>query len=607
MSTVSQIVRSAEGLAPDIIQINDSLADIGPPSENLGVNGNTYIDTASGIQYQKKSGVWVAVVDIAAVGPPASVPDPLTINNGLFVNNISGAAGDGFVLDGGNVGDVQVLIGGGQAFQVGQPGSLDNVRIQNNGNVLAASKVQGFELEAAGGSHLINIKNGVSGGLIENQTGPLEIKNNAASGINVNASAGPLNLRSNVETSVQDFSTGYSMVINPNTGFTSNSNNSIALTHVTPDKDINVNTAGTGSINLNSAGSLTLDANSFININSTMNWGLNDVVNADRLQGPTVTIISDTNALNLESANAAVNITSAAPITLGNVAATGSISIDPTFNKIVGFANAPVQIENFVIGQGITLKTNPAGVASINLEASSVAIVAPAGAGSIGIDPANNKITGFATQPVQIENFAANQDIILRPNPAGSGSVVFDVPANGDVDYLNSNINNLNGINGSSGELRAKSLCVIGGVMQFRETPRNIEWFIQNAGANNTFYGGKGLSASPADFGALNLGPGPHTLTDLAIRANYNVPWTWGGGTAVLTVGVVLNTLPSIAANYTPLYTLNLNTAGNFYAQDSGPINITIPPGNSFVCRLVTTGTSSTSNQIDMTISAILY
>ena len=380
------------------------------------------------------------------------------------------------------------------------------------------------------------------------------------------------------------------MVINPNTGFTSNSNNSIALTHVTPDKDIDVNTAGTGSINLNSAGSLTLDANSFVNINSTMNWGLNDVVNADRLQGPTVTIISDTNALNLESSNAAVNITSAAPITLGNVAATGSISIDPTFNKIVGFANAPVQIENFVIGQGITLKTNPAGVASINLEASSVAIVAPAGAGSIGIDPANNKITGFANQPVQIENFAANQDIILRPNPGGSGSVVFDVP-NGDIDCLNAPINNLSGINGSLGITSAQHLSVnSSGVMAFRNQPMTVSLGFKDVGDSGVHYPDGPFNPNPADYDCHPIGPEARRLTSFNLRFLYDVAFTLGGGTSVFEIGYVPTGSPCNIASFVSLFSNPVSTGANITTVNSGPLDILVPANASITGRLTNTG-----------------
>jgi len=625
MSAISQIVRTSgvtknnpSGFVSDILQLTQALADIGPPDEDNGIVGNTYIDTASGIQYQKGLDGWIPVVDIAAVGPPASVPDPLTINNGLFVNNISGAAGDGFVLDGGNVGDVQVLIGSGQGFQVGQPGALDAVKIQNNGNVLAQSKVRGFELESAGGSHLINIKNGVSGGLIENQTGPLEIKNNAASGINVNASTGPLNLRSNVETSVQDFSTGYSMVINPNTGFTSNSNNSIALTHVTPDKDINVNTAGTGSINLNSAGSLTLDANSFVNINSTMNWGLNDVVNADKIQGPAVTITADTTDLNLESTNADINITAplagSANITSGltKVSSTGgslifesagaafqlndttntkTFSLDANTGTILNNAAAPLKLQHFTASQPIELQTAGGDILLTDGTASK----------TMKIKPALSQIIADSAAPFVVGNFSAGQDISFSTNGG-------ELSSNSNLDMINNEIKNVSSFNGSSGITSAQHLSVnSSGVLAFRNQPMTVSLGFKDVGNAGVHYPDGPFNPNPADYDCHPIGPNARRLTSFNLRFLYDVAYTLGGGTSVFEIGYVPTGAPCNTASFVSLFSNPVSTGANITTVNSGALDILVPANASITGRLTNTGnTPSPDNKAELRCSVQL-
>ena len=159
MSAISQIIRTSgrtqnnpSGFTSDILQITQSLADVGAPSEDIGIVGNTYIDTVTGIQYQKGLDGWVPVVDIAAVGPPPSIPDPLSINQ-LNINRIQGNASDDVTIDAGNIGKCQILSNAADALQIGQVGSEDGVKIQNNGNVIAGSLVRGFRLSALGGAN----------------------------------------------------------------------------------------------------------------------------------------------------------------------------------------------------------------------------------------------------------------------------------------------------------------------------------------------------------------------------------------------------------------------------------------------------------------------
>ena len=475
--SLSQIVRTESGLANDIIAMNKALADTGVPAASLGVIGNTYIDTVSGIQYQKEQSGWVSVVDIASVGPPFAVPDPLTLNNGLFVNIIKGAAADGFELDAGLTGHVQVLATGTDGLQVGPVGNEDNIVLTSAGDITAVSSVK------------TNLVDSVAGNLtLRPATGKLVLSTFTGAGEGIQA-------EKNIDMLTNDLAEVGAI--------TGSVGNFTVSSGVTVGDKLTLQAAGGvgGGIDIKPLGGV-------IAMKGQTDWETNDIINV------------------------------------------GSVT----------------SVEYVM--------TN--GVATITTK-----VDGPSGPSII-----------------------SDKAIVLSGVDVGAGAVKIK---GGALSMENDEIINLAAINGSDLLTICRNLGVDqAGVLEFRELPQTYT-FLENAfGGVGTDYMGFGAVVGPGDFWVAPIGPTSKKLRAVSARLIYNAAWSFGGGTAVVEVGTISNILPAAIANFVSLYTLNLNTAGDFYDGSIQELDLLAAAGSSIVVRTTLTGTSSTSVNAELVVNVIM-
>jgi hypothetical protein len=611
----------------DFIRPSRSIKGSGAPGPDVGQDYYTYTDTDSGVEYQKSGGVWEPFLNLGSFAPPAVIPDPLQLSE-LDTDLIKGNVSDNITIDGNVAGNVQVLIGSGQAFQVGQPGALDTVVIQNNGNVLAGSKVRGFELESAGGSHDIQIKNGVSGGLIENLTGPLEIKNSAVGDLNINAAGANTKLNLSA-TRDMVLSSGAALELRPTNniecfgaldlksgGIQRNDGNDIDISNLSSggridmfaqtgnilfrgtgggqiqtEKDINMQTKNI--INANQitgdnlsvsapVGNLTLDSASFINLNSTMNFGLNDVVNADQIQGPSLRIRADTTDLLLDSDNGNVNLTST----------TGTTSKTTGIHKFTNILNNDIVTIEGNTGNGRMTVSGLPFVGGNKIEVDGIGSIKKIGTGDLNIQ--HNETNGNI-------NLLTDGGVIRMQD--GPNAMTFDPEAKratmekiviqelnfsaSKTDYTILGTNNT-------------------GVLDFRQAPRTVSMSVSAFGSNNaTDYFGLGENVAPSDFWALPIGGAPAVLTSYCMQLMSNAEFTFGGGSCSLQIGYVPLGSVCTAANYVILHTTVINTAVPLYQICSGPVAEALPASCALVARIFTAGiaASSTNNELALSVT----
>ena len=289
------------GLYSDLLAVGRSFVGSGAPVDVPGaIVYSKYTDTSAGIEYQlDEQGVWQPQVDYSAFAPPPS--DPLSLNR-LNVNEVHGNSGDGFILDGGNVGTVQVVSENiGAAFQVGTSASPDNIIFQNNGYANIKSGVRTYDLQLdnyagrqlkleAQGEYKIKVQgtpdvlkvesaldNDIQlvtdgtgkvsvvknlGGQIDIDPQNNKISSNASpftlsSGItNVESLGGSLNLKATSYTQVQDLSSGKAIVLDATSGtIAGNPDAPFVIQNVQANQDLDLKTVAAGNINLRSGSS----------------------------------------------------------------------------------------------------------------------------------------------------------------------------------------------------------------------------------------------------------------------------------------------------------------------------------------------------------------
>ena len=523
--SVSQIVRTANGLAPDIIEMNKTLAASGVPDPSLGVIGNTYVDTATGIEYQKNSLGWQAVYDISSVGP--GVSDPLSLNQ-LNVDLIRGNAGDNVNINAGTTGTVQVILNTGHNLQVGGVGTEDNLVIEQNGNLVSGSLVKGFEL------------------LSDNFTGKA---------ISINASAGKIE-----HGGAQPF----------------------IIENLTPGQTINIKSAGSVILEPSPGPGSTVSCLKNIDLNN------NDLIGVRNITGDgTQNMIVGSGGffdLVLTSNQKGVNV----------LAVNDNINLQANGTHAIIVKNAAAQ--EFI-------KMDGNNAAEFKLTVSN-----PVSSNSIDIKGVGD-IIKTGTAPLTLEHLDPLGNINLRTSGGGGVIVMNDGAGNITFDALNerATIDKLDttSINNSSSSTVNQVLSVTNaGVLQFSRPPETAIFTGLNIGSNGTHYlNASSLVPTPGDVSTY-----PHILggVNAKIEANliYSAPFTWGGGTSSLEIGYLAVGVPCNAANWTPIFTTPLSTAGDFYYTYTSP-NIAIP-GGKLAVRLVNTGTSSTSNLAEIIVKLIL-
>lgn len=288
------------GLYSDLLAVGRSFVGSGAPVDVPGaIVYSKYTDTSAGIEYQlDEQGVWQAQVDYSSFAPPPS--DPLSLNR-LNVNEVHGNSGDGFILDGGNVGTVQVVSENiGAALQVGTSASPDNIIFQNNGYANIKSGVRTYDLQLdnysgrqlkleAQGEYKIKVQGTpdvlkvesaldndiqlVTDGtgkvsVVKNLGGQIDIdpQNNKISSnaspftlssniTNVESLGGSLNLKAGGLTQVQDLLSGKVIVLDPTGTIAGNPDAPFVIQNVQANQDLDLKTAGAGQINLRSGSS----------------------------------------------------------------------------------------------------------------------------------------------------------------------------------------------------------------------------------------------------------------------------------------------------------------------------------------------------------------
>lgn len=255
----------------DFIKPMRKLKGSGAPAANLGENHWEYLDEVSGIDYVKSNGVWEPYADYSSFAPAPA--DPLTLNQ-LNVNTIRGNASDDVLIDAGT-GICQVL----NQFQVGQVGALDNVQIQDNGNIFAGSLVRSFnvkswdgaqseieinafnekivqngpaknlEVQAVAGNVSLNGSTGLS--LNANGNG-VDCNNEALNNVNqVSGSGLVLGLSANTSLVFQETATNKLINVDPaEASISNNSNGTFTIKHLTTGEDVELQAEQTGPGNV---------------------------------------------------------------------------------------------------------------------------------------------------------------------------------------------------------------------------------------------------------------------------------------------------------------------------------------------------------------------
>lgn len=537
MSLVSQRVRSnpspsnPTGIVDDLLKIGTTSAASGVPDSNTsGLPGSSYIDSSTGIQYIKQSdGSWQPIYD------PGTLPvnDPFiagTVECNFLkvdessVDAIVGRTSESVSIDLKAGGDLNISSGPVNGINI----NAGNTVLTGNGGITAQSGVRSYE----------TIVDNFSGRQIKLEQTP-EYKlavTGLAGDLTIDAGANTVKLASDLDMQSNNI---LNFVAPPVSVITGN-----------PDLTIN----GTA---------LTLDPSGFINLGSTVNVGLNDFVNCDLVQGPTLNMTSTVNTINKTSGiHSFTNVLNDDIVTIeGNT------------------GNGKMTVSGLPFGNGNKIEID--GIGSIK---------------KIGTSALNIEQTNAGSNT----NLLSNGGVIRMQD--GANAMTFD-PAAKRATMEKIVIEQLNF---SAGKTIYTSFGTDEtGVLDFRKPPKTFDVAFGNMGSNGSIYATN--IANPADFTTYYLGSTSRNLIEVNVRLAFSAAWSFGGGTSTLGIGYCLQDTPAIDANYVSMYTMALNTAGNFYQQESGSINVAIPANASLVVKITNTGTSSTSNNAELFVNFTVH
>ena len=496
--SVSQTVRTTlrtdanpTGLVPDILQLGATLSGSGvPDSSTSGIQGNSYIDTATGIEYVKQSdGTWSPIYDPSTL--PAPDPFPVGTLDANFVNTdelktdkIQGRNAENVVIDGQTTGLVQVVTNNTRALQIGAVGSEDNSYIQNNGYAVFSSGTKQYDL------------------LLDN--------------------AGGQAIKHEVAPNYKSYVSGV-----PSEWIIENENAPI-----------------------------TLSSNNLINIKETASG----------------------NKLILDPLNGYVQSESGAGITI--------TAIDPT---------QPARIEGGSVSGNVQL--------------------VPGTSGFVDVQGATSKISTQVANTFTIEHRLSGQDVELKAIGAGncrlSPGVSGEVILSGNANCQNNDLINVGAVNGGDVLGRFGSLSVdSGGALQYAHN-QCAHTFCWNAvgGATTNEYGSiGGFTVAPADVTGIYI-PYTSKMSMATISLSYSANWTFGAGTASVTIGTVPTGLPMTNSNFVaiPGALFNIPTGVDFFQYGlSSATNITIPSGR-LCARLNVAGSTPTSTNAEMVLTVFTF
>jgi len=172
---------------------------------------------------------------------------------------------------------------------------------------------------------------------------------------------------------------------------------------------------------------------------------------------------------------------------------------------------------------------------------------------------------------------------------ANSGNVVLNAPAGNILASSDIDMNSTNDI------------------INWRKQPQTVTYSGANIGSNGVHYLDIGQGPiGPSDFGAIPIFDGSR-IRSVQVALLYNGPWSFGGvGSASLEFFTVGESLPCIIANTTAFVSYVLPTTGDFYFFKANTIGSLIPNGTKIGCRLILTGTLTTSIQGDILVNTVI-
>jgi len=598
MASISQIVRTQpstsnpSGIVSDLLQIGATRADSGPPNSSTpGIAGNSYIDTSTGIEYIKQpDGPWVPIYD------PGTVPvnDPFVAGtvecnfvktDEIEVDTLKGRLADGMVIDLQATGDLQVVSGSG-SVKLGTPLDMQGNAILNASvmipdplplNQLNVNTIQGnaddnvaMDLGAAGS---LNVTCGGTEGINFNGTNA-RIQGN-----------GFAEFQSSVRTFdvISDNFAGRQITVSP-------TDYSIKVTGLADDIILD---AGANSVKMESEIDLNgkfivnkLAAQPLAILNQAPGQPVIITANGGEVQ---TTGDLNVNSFDIKNTGAISGATTSLSSTVGNL----DVTCPPAgqLNLVGGITNLE--------STGGSLQLKHSVLASITNTNDGTAFV---------FDSTNGAMAMSSPGNMRFEHITANQDMEIRCEQTGSGNVVLNPGASGQVDISLKDIVNVSGINNSSSLINNSMLNVdTSGVMSWRAYPRCIEMIQSSFGGNGTSYFNLGTSTiGPGEFWCTCSGNG-RKLAEVDIRLIYNSPWNLGGvGTAVVEIGYVPNNLPAIAANFVVVRTVNIDNTADLYGVSFTGYNDSIPFRGAVAARTVLTGTSATASNAELTLNITL-
>lgn len=610
--SLSQIVRTQKtasnptGIVSDLLQIGQTLSSSGAPNSSTpGITGNTYIDSSTGITYIKQSdGSWQPIYD------PGTVPvnDPLiagTLESNFVktdeieVDALKGRLAESMVIDLQTAGDLQIVSGSGEV-KLGCPLDMQGNAILNASvmipdplplNQLNVNNIQGF----ADDNVALNLGAG----------GSLNVTCGGTEGINFNGTNariqgnGFAEFQSSVRTFdvISDNFAGRQMTVSP-------SDYSIRVTGLADDISLD---AGANDVKM--ASDLNLDGKSLVNksagqplailnqaagqpviitanggeVQTTGDLNVNafDIKNAGPISGATTSLTSNVGNLDLNAPAGSVNISSTA----------GDINCSPgTLNVIGGITNLE--------STGGSLQLKHTAIASITNTSDSSGFV---------FDSTNGVQAVSTPGLMRFEHAVTNQNLELRCEQTGSGSVILNPGASGQIDASSKDIVNVSGINNSASIIQNSVLNVSNtGVLSYRAYPQSIEMIQSGFGNNGTDYFNLGTSTiGPGEVWGICSGNG-RSLAEFSVRLHSNAAFNFGGGSAQLQVGYIANNVPMTEANFTVLRSVNLDTVSDLYGVSLTGYNDAIPFRAAVCARTVLAGTSSTISNAELSLNIIL-
>lgn len=283
------------------------------------------------------------------------------------------------------------------------------------------------------------------------------------------------------------------------------------------------------------------------------------------------------------------------------ISAGKTITIDAA-TGIIGHAGAQrLEITNYQPNENLLLSTNGGSIDIVSGGAVNVT-----GTANVEISSAANSVTIDSATNLSLLA-QGTSDILLTTSSGGGkikmvdglGLITFDAAAN----LMTCDNIDTTSINNSKASTKNQVLSVdTAGILSFLPHPKTFTFGGQNVGGNGTNYltiGGN-TTSSPADFLSIPIIDNETRIVSLRAALIYNVPWSWGGGTAQWEIFTCPTNLPSIVANTTTLVTSPMVTAGDLYFSYSPNMNVAVPNNVKLGVRLVSAGTASTSNTLDV-------